>query len=208
MKNYLIKGVLIVVYIFIAIPLRLIFKIKRIGEVNLESKNKYIIASNHPSKLDPFLILASLPFITFLRLIPTRFVTSQDYLKKWQYKIFLIPLGCISNRPKNGKKALEIMKERIHQGETIFIFPRGELEKKGIISKPKVGAIYLEKEISDCKIIPVKIIFSEKLSFINFIKRKVKTDIRFKKIFRHNKFKDDLQIHADDLMEIIENNGK
>lgn len=206
--NFLIKGVLIMVYILIATPLRIIFKITRIGGIELEKGTKYIIAANHPSKLDPFLILAALPFRTYLRLIPTRFVTSEEYLRNWRYKIFLVPLGCISNKPKNGKKTLELMKERIMSKETIFIFPRGELEKKGIISKPKIGAIYLEREIKDCKIIPVKLTFSEKLSFSNVLKRKVKTDIKFKKIFRHNKLKDDLQKYADNLMEIIENNGK
>jgi len=208
MKNYIIKGVLIVVYFLIALPLRIIFKIKKTGELYLDSKSKYIIASNHPSKLDPFLILASISFREYFRLIPTRFVTSEDYLKKWNYKIFLIPLGCISNKPKNGKRPLEIMEERIKKGETIFIFPRGELEKRGIKSEPKVGAVYIEKNIKDCKIIPVNINFSDKLNFDNLFKRKIITNIKFKKTFRHKEFSKNFQIQANDLMNRIENNGK
>lgn len=208
MKNYLIKGVLIVTYFLIAIPLRIIFKIKREGEPKIDSNGKYIIASNHPSKLDPFLILASLPFKTFLKLIPTRFVTTQSYLTKWHHKMFLLPLGCISNKPKNNKKSLEILEERINEGETIFIFPRGELEKKGIKSKPKVGAVYIEKNVKDSKIIPVNIYISDKLNFKNLLKRKVRIEIKFREVFRHKEFKDDLQINANDLIKRIEKDGK
>jgi len=208
MKNYPIKGVLVATYFLIAIPLRIIFRIKREGEPKIDSNGKYIIASNHPSKLDPFIILASLPFKTFFKLIPTRFVTTQNYLTKWYHKMFLLPLGCISNKPKNGKKALEILEERINEGETIFIFPRGELEKKGIKSEPKVGAVYIEKNVKDSKIIPVNIYLSGKLNFKNLLKRKVRIEIKFKEVFRHKEFKDDLQINANDLIKRIEKDGK
>ena len=207
MKNWLIRGVLIATYILIVIPIRIVFKIKRRGELEIKNSGRYIIAANHNSKLDPFLILASLPFRTYLKLIPIRFVTTQNYLNKWYHKFFLIPLGCISNKPKKHKKPLEILEKRLRAGETIFIFPRGELEKKGLKSKPKVGVVYLERYVKGSKIIPVKIYISDSLSLINVIKRQVKVEVTFKDIFRHKKFKNDLQIMANEVMRIIERDG-
>jgi len=109
--------------------------------------------------------------------------------------------------PKN-KKSLELLEELARKGETIFIFPRGELEKRGKISEPKVGAIYLEKKIKNLKIIPVSIQFNKKLTFKDVIKRKIITNISFKEPFRHKEFKDDLLINAKDLMKRIEKDGK
>jgi 1-acyl-sn-glycerol-3-phosphate acyltransferase len=208
MKNWLIKGVLIATYILIAMPLRIIFKVKRKGELEIKKSGKYIIASNHPSKLDPFIILASLPFRTYLKLIPTRFVTTQNYLTKWYHKFFLIPLGCISNKPQKNIKPLEILEKRLRSGETIFIFPRGELEKRGLKSEPKVGVVYLERNVKGSKIIPVKIKISGNLSFFNVIKRQVKFKVTFKKVFRHKEFKEDLQIMANEVISIIEKDGE
>lgn len=208
MKNWLIKGVLIATYILIAIPLRIIFQIKRKGELEIKKAGKYIIAANHPSKLDPFLILAALPFKTYLKLIPTRFVTAQKYLNNWYDKFYLIPLGCISNKKKKNKKPLEILEERLRSGETIFIFPGGELQKGSLISEPKVGVVYLERNVKGSKIIPVNIYISNSLSLINVIKRKVKIEIMFKEVFRHKEFKKDLQIMANEVMRIIEKDGK
>ena len=208
MKNWLIKSVLIATYIIIAIPLRIIFKLKRTGDLDIKEPGKYIIAANHPSKLDPFLILASLPFRTYLKLIPTRFVTTQNYLTKWYHKFFLIPLGCISNKKKKDKKPLEILEQRLRSGETIFIFPRGELEKKGIKSEPKVGVVYLERNVEGSKIIPVNIRINGKLNFINTITRKIRVEVTFKEVFRHNKFSKDLQIMANDVIRRIEKDGK
>jgi 1-acyl-sn-glycerol-3-phosphate acyltransferase len=208
MKNWLIKGVLIATYILIAIPLRIIFRVQRRGELEIKKPGKYIIASNHPSKLDPFIILASLPFRTYLKLIPTRFVTTQNYLIKWHHKFFLIPLGCISNKPQKNKKPLEILEKRLRSGETIFIFPRGELEKRGLKSEPKVGVVYLERNVKGSKIIPVKINISGDLNFLNVIKRRIKFEVTFKKVFRHKEFKEDLQIMANKVISIIEKDGE
>jgi 1-acyl-sn-glycerol-3-phosphate acyltransferase len=206
MKNWLIKVVLIATYLLIAMPLRIIFQIKRKGKLEIKRTGKYIIAANHPSKLDPFLILAALPFRTYLKLIPTRFVTAQKYLNNWYDKFYLIPLGCISNKTKN-KKTLEILEKRLRSGETIFIFPRGELQKGGLISEPKVGVVYLERNVKESQIIPVNIYISRSLNLINVIKRKVKVEITFKELFRHKEFKKDLQIMANDVIKRIEKDG-
>ena len=191
-------------HVIFTIPFRLIFQIESNGKsVNISKTKSYIIAANHPSKLDPFIILAGLPLKTFLKLSPFAFLTAEDYLKKWHYKPFLLMWSCVSNKEKDKLKPLQRLKSQLENKETVFIFPRGELEKRGNPSLPKVGAVYLEREVKDSYILPVKVEFTNKLTFLNVIKRKVKTKITFKKEFRHRKFKKDLQPLANEVIDNI-----
>ena len=111
--------------------------------------------------------------------------------------------GCISNIEKKGKKPLILLKERINKNETIFLFPGGELEKEGKSIPPKIGAIYLEREVKNSLILPIKIEFFNKINILNLLKRKVKVKIKIKKEFRHKKFKKDLQPLANELYNKI-----
>ena len=204
MKTALRNLAFFLTHFIFAVPVRLIFQIGTNGHSLIISKEKkYIIAANHPSKLDPFLILAGLPLKTFLKLIPFAFLTTEDYLKKWNYKPFLLMWGCVSNKEKNKIKPLQRLKSKLKNDETVFIFPGGELEKRGNTSSPKVGAVYMEREVKDSFILPVKITVSNKITLINLIKRKVKIKIEFKKVFRHEKFEEDLQPLTKDLMNKI-----
>ncbi|MAG47163.1 hypothetical protein CL617_01035 [archaeon] len=195
--------VLIVTHILLAMPLRFIFKIESIIECNLNNNKKYIIVANHPSKLDPFIILAALPLKEFIKLTPYVFVTSEKYLKKWYYKYLLRIWGCVSNIEKNGKKPLDLLKEKLENGETIFLFPGGELEKEGKSNSPRVGAIYLEREVRDSMLLPISIKVSNKICLKNMLRRNIQTRIHVQKQFRHNEFKKDLQPLADEIYNKI-----
>ena len=196
--------ILIITHIILAIPLRFIFRIESNSkDIKINERKKYIIVANHPSKLDPFLITAALPFNIFIKLEPFSFVTSENYLKRWHYKYFLKMWGCVSNIEKDGKKPLALLKEKLNNNETIFLFPGGELEKEGKSVPPKIGAIYLEREVKDSLILPIKIEFSNKINILNLLKRNIKTKIEIKKEFRHKKFKKDLQPLANELYNKI-----
>lgn len=203
MKREIRIFILIVTHILLAMPLRFIFKIESIIECNLNNNKKYIIVANHPSKLDPFIILAALPLKEFIKLTPYVFVTSEKYLKKWYYKYLLRIWGCVSNIEKNGKKPLHLLKEKLDQNETIFLFPGGELEKEGKSKSPKIGAIYLEREVKDSILLPVKVEISNKIDLSNLLRRNIKTKIYVKKEFKHKEFEKDLQPLANELYDDI-----
>ena len=196
--------ILIVTHLFLATILRFIFRIEiNFEDANVNKNKRYIVVANHPSKLDPFLILAALPLSIFVRLTPFNFVTSEKYLKRGYYKYLLKMWGCVSNIEKNKKKPLIILKEKLNDNETIFLFPGGELEKEGKLNSPKVGAIYLEREVRDSLLLPIKIEISNKINILNLLRRKVRTKIEIKKEFRHKEFKEDLQPLADELYNKI-----
>ena len=196
--------VLIITYIILVAPLRFIFRIKSNSKyIKINKNKKYIIVANHPSKLDPFLVLAVLPLKIFIKLTPINFVISEDYLKKWYYKYLLKMWGCISNIKRDNKKPLAILKEKLNNNETVFLFPGGELEKKGKLGTPKIGAIYLEREVKNSFLLPIKIEMSNKINLLNLLKRNIKTKIEIKKEFRNEKFQKNLQPLADELYKRI-----
>lgn len=207
MKNWLIKFVLILVYFITTIPLRLIFKIKSNHKnFHIDASKLYILASNHPSKLDPFLVLCSLPFKKYIKLLPIHFLTTDDYMRKWYKKVFLLPLGCVSTEEINGIKPLIKLKISLENKETVYIFPRGALEKNKKIGPPRVGVVYMEREVKESLIAPINISIKNNISLYDILRRRIKVFIEFKKPFRHHKFKKDLQPLADDVMKRIYKN--
>jgi len=182
-------------YFVIGLPLRIIFKIKLNTEYIINKNKCYIIVANHSKKIDPFLISYSIPLKDSIKLIPIRFITAEKYMKNVFLRPFLLLQGCISTKQKHGKSVLEKSILLLNKGETIFIFPSGKLEKENKKYKIKVGANYLEREVKNSLILPVKIAYN------NF-----HVNIRFKKSFRHSFFPEDLQPLADETYNKIVNN--
>lgn len=210
MKNILISSWQLLTYFFVGIPLRLIFRVKRRVNYKFEKDKNYILAANHPGRIDPFLISYSFPFMDFLKLIPFRFVTADKYLKNPFLKPFLLLWGCFSTR-EHKQSVLSRAKKLLQKGETIFIFPGGEIEGEKKENMPKVGMVYLEREVINSKIIPVHINGTKNINLKN------KVIINYKKQVRHKEFPEDLHplanevyttimksntIHQDDLFEL------
>jgi len=192
MKNLIVITWQLISYFLVGVPLKIIHKTKPIYNFKYENGHSYIIASNHPSKIDPFLVCYNFPFKDFIRLIPFRFVTADKFLHGFN-KYFLLLYGCFSTKEVKGKKVLERAKHYLERGETVYIFPTGRIEKS-VKYKPKVGTIYLQRDINNCKIIPVNLTYKDE-----------SVKITYKKSFRYNQFNDDLQPLAGNLMEKILN---
>lgn len=193
MNKYLIKSVQIIVHLLTSIPQRLFYGFKKSRNLILDKNTKYIIAANHPTRLDAFIVLAAMPFKEYIKILPVRFITAEKYMNKWYQKLYMVPLGCVSTEIKN-KKPIEYYKELLEDKQTIFIFPRGKLDKKNDLGEAKAGVMVLEKDVEKSMIIPVKI---EKM-------KNKKLSVEFKKIFRHKKFSKNLKKDSLELMEMIE----
>lgn len=110
------------------------------GLENVPKKVNFILASNHESYVDPFLILGGmLPYVNkkihFLAMKgrPFRYLP-EDFLKK----IF----GVITIE-KNRKKTFQNMLDFLNNGEIIGIFPGGPRSLDGRMTKGKTGAVRL-----------------------------------------------------------------
>lgn len=120
-------------------------------------KRPFILASNHRSKSDPFL-LSLLPHGIVRKFIPIRFPTTSLYFDQIFYRLLISPVGAY--RMERWSTSLEeYMKETVsilnHEG-VVLIFPEGKIarSKEDRIAKP--GLAYLAKK-TGAPIIPLHI---------------------------------------------------
>ena len=130
----------------------LIFLPKVKGEENIPKKNGAILAGNHRSNLDCFMVILStgrcVHFLAKAELFKLRFFN-------WFFNNSgLIPVY----RNGKDKKALETAIDRLKKGELVGVFPEGRLNKtsESTILPFKIGAVKMAKE-TDCPIIPFTI---------------------------------------------------
>jgi len=193
MKNYIVVIWQIVTYFIIGLPLRLFYRVNRTYDFRYEKGMKYIIAANHPKRIDPFIISYSFPFTDFIKLLPLRFITAEQYMRK----IYLVPglllYGCITTKKTRQGTTLERASKLMEEGETIFIFPTGKLETKETTTKIKTGVSYLGTHVRNAKIIPV---------YISYNKDKT-TDVIFKNIHTIENTRKASQEHANNVYHTI-----
>lgn len=91
-----------------------------------DGQAKYVIYSNHQSKLDPFLIAASFPPSAIWRLLPFRFFVSNSYLSGI-VKEFIYSMGGFPAKYDDKKLyGLDCARSLLHSGQTIVIFPQAK----------------------------------------------------------------------------------
>jgi|GEM_PF-5343390 len=156
---------------------KLIFKVETIGEKNIDTEERdrpTIIAVNHPTMLDPFL-LSCLSNKIFKKISPIYFPTSSFYFNKKWIRFFIAPLGAyaIKNKGWSYEDYLSETLEKLNQKKTILIFPESKLTKTKIDGKG--GVVYLAIK-SSARIIPVHIKGLEYVTFKKIIlgKQRVK----------------------------------
>lgn len=117
----------IIAYIFLSRILRYFFRAdRRVSQTINQLRRGSLIVSNHQSVLDPFIILAHLPFRSLLKVIPVRFPTSHEYYK---YLRFLAFLGSYDIGAGNRERMLGLFRTRnfLIEGKSVMIFPEGKI---------------------------------------------------------------------------------
>jgi len=119
--------------------------------ISLPNDNKLILAANHLSAIDPFLLIAAIDR-------PLRFMIAKEEYDKpllnWMFKA----AGCIPvDRGGRVEKAFRSALREIEKGEIVAIFPQGGIHS---IDTPreliKPGIIKLS-QLSGCTLLPVRI---------------------------------------------------
>ncbi len=130
----------------------IIFLPKVKGKENIPKKNGAILAGNHRTNFDCFMIILStrrcVHFLAKAELFKLRFFN-------WFFNNSgLIPVY----RNGKDKKALETAIDRLKKGELVGVFPEGRLNKtsKNSLLPFKIGAVKMAKE-TGCPIIPFTI---------------------------------------------------
>jgi 1-acyl-sn-glycerol-3-phosphate acyltransferase len=119
--------------------------------------------------MDPFIVLATIPYLQFVSFLPIRFFTYQSFLAHWWQRIVLIPLGCFPAQSQQNE--VSGVKGGIHflsQKQTLFIFPEGERVGGTKEVEPKVGIGYIAEKV-DITVYSVCIVHTPKRVIVHWL---------------------------------------
>lgn len=163
----------ILLFFVLHIPLKFFLRAKIFGVENFTSTSKpIIIAANHNSKIDPFL-LSLLPFHIAKQIIPIHPLTSQYYYNKPWLKPFLKLFGSFPTKKVAWtiEDYLADSLRKLREKQNIMIFPEGKIVGVNTENTAKPGIVYLAMN-SGAKILPVHIRETYNINFFDFIFRR------------------------------------
>jgi 1-acyl-sn-glycerol-3-phosphate acyltransferase len=137
------------------VPAFLIYlRMQRIGRERLPKDGPLLLASNHRSFLDPFLIG------TCLRRPIYYFAKRELFEKRWQAWI-LNSLGAFPvDRGVGDRAALDTAREILERGDCVVVFPEGTRIRSAALGEPRrgIGRLALETGVP---VVPIAVIGSE-----------------------------------------------
>jgi glycerol-3-phosphate dehydrogenase (NAD(P)+) len=130
------------------------FRMRRIGLEHIPKRGPVIIAANHRSFLDPFVIAC-------MARRPMYYVAKKElFVKRWQGWV-LNALGAFPvDRGAHDEDSIITAKAILARGDIVLIFPEGTRVRPGALGKPKrgVGRLALETGVP---VVPIAVIGTE-----------------------------------------------
>jgi 1-acyl-sn-glycerol-3-phosphate acyltransferase len=135
---------------------RIYFRMRHVGREHIPRKGPVIVAANHRSFLDPFVIA------TMARR-PMYYVAKKElFMRRWQAWI-LNALGAFPvDRGASDEEMMQTAKEILRRGDIVLIFPEGTRIRPGSLGKPKRGVGRLALE-TGAPVVPVAVIGTENI---------------------------------------------
>jgi 1-acyl-sn-glycerol-3-phosphate acyltransferase len=132
----------------------LYFRMSRIGREHIPQEGPVILAANHRSFLDPFVIGC-------LVRRPVYFVAKQELFRKpWQAWL-LNSLGAFPiDRGNADQDAMATARHILERGDVVVIFPEGTRVRPGGLGQPKRGVGRLALE-TGAPVVPIAVIGTE-----------------------------------------------
>jgi 1-acyl-sn-glycerol-3-phosphate acyltransferase len=132
------------------------FRLDRQGREHARMKGGLIVASNHRSFLDPFVIGALLPWRRQIQFV----AKVELFEKRWQGWV-LNRLGAFPiRRGQSDETAMLTAAQAVERGGTVVIFPEGTRIRQGSLARPKRGVGRLALE-TGAPVLPVAVTGSE-----------------------------------------------
>ncbi|MCX8035870.1 MAG: MFS transporter [Candidatus Sumerlaeia bacterium] len=133
------------------VVLRLYCRVEHEGRENVPLTGPLIVAANHSSWIDTFLLGAAVP-----RLI--HYLAAREYYDRWYMRWFMRMFGTIPiERGKGHREPLNRALWALRRGRCIGIFPEGHMTKTGQLQKFQGGAALMAEE-TGAPILPAAII--------------------------------------------------
>jgi 1-acyl-sn-glycerol-3-phosphate acyltransferase len=158
-KRVRIKGVNRFIYwpvrVLVQVSFRIYFRMVRVGRGHIPRQGPAIIAANHRSFFDPFVIG------TMARR-PLYYVAKRELFEIHPFISWLLTaLGAFPvDRGRGDRDTIDTAKELLARGELVLIFPEGTRTRPGPLGSPKRGVGRLALE-TGAPVIPVAVIGTE-----------------------------------------------
>ncbi|MDE5854789.1 MAG: 1-acyl-sn-glycerol-3-phosphate acyltransferase [Ruminococcus sp.] len=147
-----------IVKVVVYIAFHIVFNVRFEGRSNIPKGETVIYASNHRSNADPPLIGCSAKG-------KFAFMAKEELFKNKFFAWLIRSLGAFPvSRGKGDTGVLDTAVERLENGRSLIIFPEGTRSKDGKVHRGHSGAAVISAR-SQKRIIPVGVIFGEKLKF-------------------------------------------
>jgi 1-acyl-sn-glycerol-3-phosphate acyltransferase len=133
----------------------LYFRLSRVGREHIPAEGPVILASNHRSFLDPFVI-------AIMARRPIYFVAKKElFLFHPVVSWYLSALGAFPiDRGASDRDAMATAKAILERGEVVLMFPEGTRVRPGALGRPKRGVGRLALE-TGAPVVPVAVIGTE-----------------------------------------------
>jgi glycerol-3-phosphate dehydrogenase (NAD(P)+) len=133
-------------------------RLQRNGREHTREAGGLIVASNHRSFLDPFVIGVLLPWRRRLQFV----AKVELFEKRWQGYL-LSRLGAFPiRRGQSDERAMETARLIVERGGTVIIFPEGTRHRTGALGRPRRGVGRLALE-TGAPVLPVAVVGSEEV---------------------------------------------
>jgi glycerol-3-phosphate dehydrogenase (NAD(P)+) len=141
--------------IVLGVAIQVYFSFERTGRKNIPKKGPVILASNHRSFLDPFLIGCCMRR-------PVYFVAKKElFEKRWQGWL-VNRLGAFPiRRGEADEESMATARGVLERGAALVIFPEGTRHRSGPLALPKRGVGRLALE-TGAPVVPIAILGSER----------------------------------------------
>lgn len=135
--------------------LMVLFWLKRIGREHIPAEGGVILAPNHRSFLDPWVVGVCLRR-------PAYFVAKRELFERRWMGWFLNSLGAFPiRRGESDEEAMETARQLVERGEAVLIFPEGTRIRRGSLGDPKRGVGRLALE-TGAPVVPVAVLGTER----------------------------------------------